>query len=142
MRLVNLFIISSLFTTSLFAVELSQATNQQLIRELSKRLNGNGGNTDIAFFNAFCSGDDINLQLETQNNSTSKVIDMRTSMECNTAVTNLKKGQFSGLLITAFCDSDLLYKVKASATGRLDLTTVDHRTSLECNNSARNINRL
>ena len=140
MRLVNILLISSFLTTPLLAVELSQASNQQILRELSKRLNGNGGNNDIAFLNAFCAGDDINLQLETQNTSESQVIDMRTNMECNTAVKNLKKGQFTGIIITAFCDSDLLYKVKATSNGNLNIINVDHRTSIECNNSARTIN--
>lgn len=140
MRLVNILLLSLILTTPLFAVELSRASNQQILRELSKRLNGNGGNNDIAYLNAFCSGDDINLQLETQNTSDNKVIDMRTTMECNTAVNNLKKGQFTGILITAFCDSDLLYKVKATSNGTLSISNVDHRTSLECNNSARTIN--
>lgn len=126
---------------SAHAVELSQASNQQILRELSKRLNSGTGTPDIAYLNAFCSGDDINIQLETLNSTENKVIDMRTSLECKNAVSLIKKGQFNGLIITAFCDSDLMYKIKASSSGTLNISSVDHRTNLECNESARNINR-
>jgi hypothetical protein len=126
---------------SAHAVELSQASNGQILRELSKRLGNGNGTPDLAFLNAFCSGDDINLQLETLNSTQNKVIDLRTSLECKNAVNLIKKGQFNGLLITAFCDSDLMYKVKASSSGVLNITSIDHRTSIECNESARSINR-
>lgn len=140
MRLVIFLILTLTFSTHLFAVELSQASNQEILRELSKRLNG-GSQGGTSYLNAFCSGDDINIQLETQNRSINKVIDLRTSMVCNTALNLMKKGQFNGLLITAFCDSDLLYRVKASSSGILDIQSTDHRTSVECDQSARSINR-
>lgn len=123
------------------AVELSKASNSQIIKELSKRL-GSPNQSNIAYISAFCRSDELTIQLDTAHNSISKQIDLRLSSTCRNAKMTIYKGQFQNLKISAFCESDNLYKIKATATGQLIITSIDHRTSSACNRSASDINRL
>lgn len=125
---------------SAHAVELSQASNQQILNELAKRL-GSSGQNQSAILNAYCLSDELHFELETQTQTLKKYVELRFSSDCKKALMKLKLGAFNGLNITAFCVMDELYKVKAASLGKLDITITEHRTSSECEASAAQINR-
>jgi hypothetical protein len=135
------FILALLFIVqSTFAVELSQATNTQILNELSKRL-GHPNPSDMAILNAYCLSDELHLELETNTQTIKKFVELRFASDCKKALMKLNLGQFSGMKIAAFCVQSDLYKIKATGLGRLNITTIDHRTSSDCETSATQINR-
>jgi len=123
-----------------YSVELKQATNQQLLSELSSRL-GSGSNNGISILNGFCNRENLNLELETATSSIKKSIDLTFSSTCTNSLMKLKFGRFQGLKIAAICDRDEMYKIKASSAGTLTIDLIDHRTSSDCERSAAQINR-
>jgi hypothetical protein len=136
----RLILLSLTLVFNLHAVELSQASNQQIMQELSKRLSTTSPAQD-AILNAYCLSDELHFELETQTQTIKKSVELRFSSDCKKALTILKLGQFSGFNITAFCVNDEMYKVKAASQGKLDISIIDHRTSSECEASAAQINR-
>lgn len=128
------------------AVELENASNQQLLQELRYRLNNGGTGGDAASLVSYCiDGDDIFISLENSsgNPPTDYVLDMRDAVECQEAVQTIasKMGSFSGLKSFAFCaNGDDLMRVSANSNGQMQVTGRDLRDRQECIAAAQAIN--
>jgi hypothetical protein len=92
----------------LFAVELSSATNEQLLAELRGRLNGVvvEGNSAIASYICDASGY-LNVSLTSQTSADSKKFYIGAYQDCNSQSKTLaaKKSKISQVTFMAVCDA-------------------------------------
>ncbi|MCT4642295.1 MAG: hypothetical protein N4A33_08345 [Bacteriovoracaceae bacterium] len=136
------FFLLFLFSFSLYSVELSKATNNQLVSELSRRLGTTSHSNNSGTLISYCMGDDLVLELETLRTSTKKVIDTYSDNECESSVKKLKKGNFNTFMLSAFCVTDDLHRVKSTSRGDLEIAITDMASNGECLKSASVINEM
>lgn len=135
------------YAVSANAVELENASNQQLLRELSFRLNhgGGGGGEETATIAAYCvDGDDIVISVASATNNDEFTLDMLNSTECGEAIDMIrpKLGEFYGTRRFAFCASgdDLVQVTVRSSGGTIAHTSRDVLNRTECLAAAQAIN--
>lgn len=128
------------------AVELSEATNRQLIQELSRRLNSGGGEGGSAILTYLCDGSGY-LKIESLNSSgasksESIYLSERAKCEAQAALLRANKNKAYGLMLFALCDgSGYLHKYSANETGEIKKLSSTYLSSYEaCLPQAKGIN--
>ena len=131
-----------------FAECLPQASNDEILRELSRRLNGGpnpGGNESVASYSCDAYGDlEISLVGPTGFEKKSKVM-VRSQDNCANQAANLRahRSRVTRVLLAGICDAyGDLHRFSLTQNGELgDLGTTMIRNAEACLQQAANINQ-
>lgn len=112
-------LVLGLITSAVFAVDLTQATNAQLLDELSRRLTGGQSGT-TAFANYLCDSNYLKVSLVGEKTGeTSLYLGSQERCTQQTQILNRFKSKISSLTVIALCDSNYLKRFKLLPSGEV-----------------------
>ena len=126
------------------AVELRQATDQQLISELSRRLNGGDGGSNAVMVNLNCNSYQLQINLTSLNGTVgSDSMNFSSSSKCSNFISLFGSTvTLRGNKIIGACTSYQLNRklLKLNATVE-NLPAINYNSSTECDSAASALNR-
>jgi len=133
-----------LSASTLFAIDLQQATNEQILGELRYRLSNGSSNSGSAIADYSCSGQYLFVTLTGTagtNNQENVYISGNPSCKEQAKILNEKKSKINTVVVAAICNSNYLYRKVLKPTGEFGNTTEQYMQSeADCIAQAKLIN--
>ena len=107
-------------SASLLAIDLNQASNQQLLDEVARRMNG-GTNVVPAIASYICDTNYVRVKLTGESQTGEVALYLEGSNRCleQTNVLNAYKSKITSFSIIALCDSNYLRRYKMLVAGTI-----------------------